>query len=520
MAVWRVCSLLNNKQAVTILLWYVMCILVSLFPFSQSPPTTVVRVIAFSFVIIIYSVLGLFADTFIGRYRLIQFSLWIQWITAIVSTFITAMSEYYQIYEWLQSVIFLTLFIIEIIGLSSFQVVAIQFGIDQLQGAPSQLLSAFIFWYFMAESLFGMMTQWIFYLLSFPENKTVIARIPLIWNLFSAILVSTILCIKNCFMSKSFLKESTTSGTSNQRDCKTGNSNPYRLIYSVLKFAKQHKYPIQRSALTYWEDEIPSRINLGKRKYGGPFTTEEVEDVKTFFQLLKVLLSLSGILVTPFIDQFNTFKVSVTTAPDGINYMLIKALCLTATVGLLIVSHIFLLFCKCHLSMLKRIGIGAALTTVYVLSVLLINCIKNTKYHINIIAYLNLIIPNILFEISYILFTVSLLEFIIAQSPHTMKGILIGFYYVIRYGVARLLTLSEHLLCTYVHSAKSCSKTIRYIVITIIALLSFILYCFLACKYKLRERDEVVNVHIFAEEYYGNREDDSNTDYSDVGQDA
>ena len=46
------------------------------------------------------------------------------------------------------------------------------------------------------------------------------------------------------------------------------------------------------------------------------------------------------------------------------------------------------------------------------------------------------------------------------------------------------------------------------------------MYCFLACKYKLRERDEVVSVHIFAEEYYGNREDDSSTDYSDVGQDA
>ena len=66
-------------------------------------------------------------------------------------------------------------------------------------------------------------------------------------------------------MSKQFLKESTATDTSNQRDCKTDNSNPYRLIYSVLKFAKQHKFPIQRSALTYWEDEIPSKIDLGKR---------------------------------------------------------------------------------------------------------------------------------------------------------------------------------------------------------------------------------------------------------------
>ena len=516
MAVWRVCSLFNNKQAVTILLWYVITCLILWLSDFQLPPTTVVGVIAlkFSVITIIYSVLGLFADAFIGRYRLIQFSLWIQWITAIISTFILAMSEYCQIHTWMQSMIILTLCVIGVLGLSSFQVVAIQFGIDQLQGASSQILSAFIFWYFMIEILLIMMIWWSFYLLSFSKNETITARGPLAWNLLSAILVSIALCIKNCFMSKWFLKESTVSDTSNQRDCKTDNSNPYRLIYSVLKFAKQHKCPIQRSALTYWEDEIPSRIDLGKRKYGGPFTTEEVENVKTFLQLLKVLLSLSGILVTSFIAQVSirTFDINITTAPGGNNYMLIMALCQTAIVGLLILSHIFLSFCKCHLSMLKRIGIGSALTIICVLSILLINCIRYTKYHINIIAYLNLIIPNILFELSYIVFTVSLLEFIIAQSPHTMKGILIGFYYVIRYGVAGLLTLIEHLSCTYIHSAMSCNKIITHIVITIIALLSFIVYCFLACKYKLRERDEVVNVHIFAEEYYGKREDDSITD--------
>ena len=46
--------------------------------------------------------------------------------------------------------------------------------------------------------------------------------------------------------------------------------------------------------LTFWEIEIPSRISLGK-KYGGPFTNEEIEDVKTFPQLLKLLFSLSVI---------------------------------------------------------------------------------------------------------------------------------------------------------------------------------------------------------------------------------
>ena len=36
--------------------------------------------------------------------------------------------------------------------------------------------------------------------------------------------------------------------------------------------------PFAGKVITYWEEEAPSRLDLGKEKYGGPFT--EVEDVK------------------------------------------------------------------------------------------------------------------------------------------------------------------------------------------------------------------------------------------------
>ena len=50
-----------------------------------------------------------------------------------------------------------------------------------------------------------------------------------------------------------------------------------------------------RSAFTYCEDKLPSRIDFGKTKYGGPFTTEQVEDVKTFLRLL-VIISVGSYL--------------------------------------------------------------------------------------------------------------------------------------------------------------------------------------------------------------------------------
>ena len=74
--------------------------------------------------------------------------------------------------------------------------------------------------------------------------------------------------------------------------------NPYKLVYKVIKFAAQHKTPIRRSAFTYCEDELPSRMYLGKDKYGGPFTTEQVEDVKAFLGITAVLLSLGPMFAT------------------------------------------------------------------------------------------------------------------------------------------------------------------------------------------------------------------------------
>ena len=55
------------------------------------------------------------------------------------------------------------------------------------------------------------------------------------------------------------------------------------------------QYPENRSAFTYWENDIPPRIDLGKNKYGGPFTTEEVEDTKSFFRILPSSLLSTGI---------------------------------------------------------------------------------------------------------------------------------------------------------------------------------------------------------------------------------
>ena len=67
--------------------------------------------------------------------------------------------------------------------------------------------------------------------------------------------------------------------------------NPFKLVYQVIKYAIKNKYPRRRSAFTYCEDDLPSRIDFGKSKYGGPFTIEQVEDVKTFLRILSIIMA-------------------------------------------------------------------------------------------------------------------------------------------------------------------------------------------------------------------------------------
>ena len=303
--------------------------------------------------------------------------------------------------------------------------------------------------------------------------------------------------------------------------CRTGSGtpNPYALVYRTLRFALTHNHPVQRSALTYWEDKIPSRIDLGKSKYGGPFTAEQVENVKTFLQLIKVLLSLSGIFIVSFLIDI---EMDDSVVSLNSHVVLINAISSSVAEGLLILFHgLFFLsrFRKYLPSMLRRIWIGASLIAACATCILLIQSIGSQhatsgqqvpcflsfySFHImNLSPYL-FMISCVLCDTAYVVLTVSLFEFIIAQSPQSMKGTLIGLYYMIRFGLAGFFVLVEYRAFdkypTQGH-ALNCG-TAYYFEITLLATLSLIIYIIVAYKYKLRERDEVVNVHIFAEEYY------------------
>ena len=155
----------------------------------------------------------------------------------------------------------------------AFNANVIQFGIDQLHDAPAESSTLYIHWYVWT-------TQVGLFLIRLPAA---FGEIPanITYPLF-VVLALIFLAVSLCFERYRhywFLIE-------------PGSTNPYKLVYKVIKFAKNHTNPVRRSAFTYCEDELPSRLDLGKEKYGGPFTTEQVENVKAFLGIVRVLLTV------------------------------------------------------------------------------------------------------------------------------------------------------------------------------------------------------------------------------------
>ncbi len=273
-----------------------------------------------------------------------------------------------------------------------------------------------------------------------------------------------------------------------------------KTIYQVLKFAAKHKAPLNRSALTYWEEDIPSRMDLGKSRYGGPFTTEEVEDVKTFFKILIFSLpifiiscSLSPKVYMHSLDGFTTvcearLVYSVTYCPTWV--IIIVTFVYEFAIYPLIRNRLP--------SILKRIGIISFLIFILnsvelVLATAIFSCSLDLSPWSNI-AY------SVIFSCIVVFLSTTILEFVCAQSPYKMRGLLLG-YVLLLYLMSMSVGLIIIIICLEACVGSYCQITEKS-VFTALSLVGFLLHCLLATWYKRRVREEDYDVHRVVEEVY------------------
>ena len=151
------------------------------------------------------------------------------------------------------------------------------FTLDQMIGASAEELSAVVRWNYW-ELITGELIKKIHHCTSIPQQLQFLGIFPVVFLVLSSLCLSAVL-IMDCLYHKWLITND-----------KTG--NPIKLIFGVLNYARKNKYPRLRSAFTYIDEEQPSRLDFGKHKFGGPFTEEEVEDVKTIFRFLSLLVAV------------------------------------------------------------------------------------------------------------------------------------------------------------------------------------------------------------------------------------
>ena len=183
-----------------------------------------------------------------------------------------------------------------VIGLAGYQANIVQLGLDQLFEAPSQYLSLFILYASWAFKLGSVPLMVFIPLLLCNGPKHLVATGVLLLSPFVIavllILLLTISWYKRCW----FYSDA-------------GLENPYKTVFKIINFARRHRYPVGPSAFTYCDNYIPSRLDFAKERYGGPFTVEQVENVKTLLRILFLLFSIGPVFALEVPSSYFIFPI-------------------------------------------------------------------------------------------------------------------------------------------------------------------------------------------------------------------
>ena len=432
--------------------------------------------IGYCLIFLSFPLFGLLADVKTGRYKTIitgVYFVFASWILIGLAVIVKTSLNLFSVYIALFSAGYIFL----VIGYSSVRSNIVQFNIDQSVGSSADELSAIIHWHLLTVPVVYITAQIV---------QHFIQQFIIVSYVVSGVAVSSVI-ISN-FLFKHWL------------DTTPHNINPVKLIAKVLNYARKNKYPRNRSALTYWEEEYPSRLDLGKDKYGGPFLEDEVENVKTFLRLSPLLICIVGLCCVWEIR----WEISDSQSNES---ELISWFELTKLLNFFIYSIYILLyqwiiypcFYRYIPSMLKRIGLGMLFSLFTLLYyIIMIACKKHFPLDTN--SYKAIVIPQILFGFSLALIFPTSLEFTIAQSPLEMRGLMIGLWFA-AYALGYAIDISGK----YSFKCESdviCLNIYYYLFKSVIFLIIMIVFLVLAKHYKFRVRENEVNIHLIVEEHY------------------
>ena len=493
----------------------------SLLVIGSSPYVILYSFIAF--VLVFYPLNGILADIYCGRYKTIAISLFLILCSSVIA--LVPVVFFFFLHDSSSEIVVYVFagfaLLTATIGIAGYGANFIQFGLDQLLEAPNQQQALFVHWALWCYDLLSVLV--VGFAAYVQCNKIDLSSISLrvVIVVTSVLFIIGFLCVyllyvccHKCHLYYAELKQ----------------HNPYEVIVKILSFAIKSKHPFQRSAFTYCDNERPSRLDFAKEKFGGPFSTEQVEDVKTLLRIVVVLLTVGPIFVMELLpsNAISRYYIGLhivlvdwkqqCTWEWVILYSGFLRYCISTIFLPIYIWIVFTLLYNKVPKILTRLGLGIFLYYLGTVCLLIIELAghgirdrDDTECIFNISStnstseslifpllgiHWSVLIPfDLLIGIGPTLVTVTMLEFISAQSPRSMKGLLFGLFFAMR-GIFQLIT---SIMLTPFASMKTwismhpsnVSCLSGYLLLTcIISLFGIILFLIVARKYKYRERGE------------------------------
>ena len=394
-------------------------------------------------------------------------------------------------------------------SLVAFNANVIQYGLDQLDGNHKDDAKLYIHWYvwtIFVGSFFVRYPLAVFFIDSvLIPNAIAVSYYPL--TVFVAIILLGVLL----FLLKRKRALFQISPVSR---------NPFKLVYKILKYSVR---------------KCCSKLDLCKQEYGGPFESEEVDNVKAFLGIIRIIFAIGPIFaadvafsgILPKLAQNEQLISSYSVYNETYMYFAeIDVPGLSIHTSGCITPLMVVIFIPLYLKLirpflqgyvprpLKRIGMGMILLVLSGLCTLVMGLVGHSKscslsetqndpwwqaeqqYWISR-SYIRvsphfLVIQSTLNAIGYMLLYVASFEFICIESPESMKGFLIGTFFAIK-GVFQFFGAMVILdpILSYCHSQEKFPVCgfIYYLVNILLALAGIILFTVVAKRYKYRQRD-------------------------------
>ena len=423
---------IKNKGAILVLVWSFLYFCVyDYFVFSSTSrdplnQTKKINSGALVGMAVMLPIGGWLADAYFGRYRVIRCGLWVMWVGAMLNGLSLVVGLVVDSYRrigdpWVSFTSKVTMGI----GFGAFQANIIPFGIDQLIDAPSTEVTAFIMWYTILV-FFGSAT--VFYS-SFCSGEYMAVLVV-------AVFLTLAICL-NFFFHRHLNKEQVVS-------------NPLPQILKIVLYTIKNRSRT-RTMVYCNQRKVLSKFDIAKRLYNGPFSSEQVEDVKTFLRVITLVVTVTVLCGgTPTLFDVKDKLTGHLRNHQFLKgcYEMISVHQFQYTFPLVIVPvfWIFLhpLLCKCipRVSITVKFSFSVLLLLASLLCLLgmesasyyyqtssnttLHKCIfQNTHFESNVEFYW-ILLPSALLGISVYTFILSGIEFICAQAPVNMKGLILG----------------------------------------------------------------------------------------------